>query len=162
MAEQANALLHFLYETQYEKLLKAAYYMMGSMEDAQDLVQQSFLLALIRQDKLSAHPVPEGWLMLTLHNLVKNERRKARNHAEVPLAEIVEPAGPEEPPSLEHILPRELPQRDREILIWRFERGLDYREMAAQLGVSESACRSRVSRAVVNCRKCMKKSQNIF
>ena len=104
MAGSAESFLHLLYTTQYDKLTKAAYRMIGDIESAQDLVQQVFLLALVRQKELSAHPVPEGWLMLALHNLVKNERRKQKNHPEVPLDDIVGLANQESPVSVEDML----------------------------------------------------------
>ena len=157
MAGSAESFLHLLYTTQYDKLTKAAYRMIGDIESAQDLVQQVFLLALVRQKELSAHPVPEGWLMLALHNLVKNERRKQKNHPEVPLDDIVGLANQESPVSVEDILPNELSPEDREILTWRYDRQIEYEEMAERLGISESGCRSRVSRAIANCRKYMKK-----
>ena len=156
MAGNGDLFLHRLYQTQYDKLIRAAYRMMGDIDSAQDLVQQVFLLALVQQDDISTHPKPEGWLMLTLNNLVKNERRKNKNHPQVSLEDIAELHGQESPDALEHILPKELSQEDREILIWRFERQMGYKEMADQLGITESGCRSRVSRAIANCKKYMK------
>ena len=155
MAENRDSFLHLLYQAQYDKLLKAAYRMIGDLDSAQDLVQQVFLIALVRQSDISSHPMLEGWLMLTLKNLVKNERRRQNNHPQVSLEDIVELPVPASPDSLEHILPKELSPEDREILVWRFERQMDYKEMADRLGMSESACRSRVSRAVANCRQYM-------
>ena len=157
MAESAESFLHLLYTTQYAKLVKAAYRMAGSMESAQDLVQQVFLLALVREKDLALHPLPEGWLMLTLHNLVKNERRRRESHPEAPLDDVAGSAGQEPPGSVEDILPRELSPEDREILIWRYGRQMAYREIADRLGISEAGCRSRVSRALANCRKYLKK-----
>ena len=161
MAENRDSFLHLLYQSQYDKLLKAAYRMTGDLDSAQDLVQQVFLIALVRQSDISAHPMLEGWLMLTLKNLVKNERRRQNNHPQVSLEDIAELAVPASPDSLEHSLPKELSPVDREILIWRFERQMDYKEMADRLGISEAACRSRVSRAIANYRQYMSKQTRI-
>ena len=156
MAGSAESFLHLLYTAQYNKLVKAAYRMIGDIESAEDLVQQVFLLALVRQKEFSAHPVPDGWLMLALHNLVKNERRKQKNHPEVPLDDIVGVANQESPVSVEDILPNELSPEDRRIIIWRYDRQMEYAEISKRLGISESGCRSRMSRAIANCRKYMK------
>ena len=59
--------------------------MMGSSESAEDLVQQTFLLALFQGEALRAHPCPEGWLMKALHNLAINERRRTARRQEIPL-----------------------------------------------------------------------------
>ena len=50
--------------------------------------------------------------------------------------------------ALAETLPRQLSPQDREVLLWRFEQGLDYDEIANLLGISEVGGRSRVSRAV--------------
>ena len=54
--------------------------------------------------------------------------------------------------ALAETLPRQLSPQDREVLLWRFEQGLDYDEIANLLGISEAGGRSRVSRAVRRCR----------
>lgn len=156
MPDLPDAFLKSLYEMQYEKMIKIAYRMLGDMESAQDLVQEVFLLALFHQDELSVHPLPEGWLILTLKNLVLNERRRIKKHPEVPLESIAELSG--EPPfvSLDTLLPKQLSAEDRKILIWHFEQQMEYREMADRLGISEVGCRSRVSRAVSHCKKYLK------
>ena len=156
MTGNRDSFLHHLYQTQYDKLIRVAYRMMGDPDSAQDLVQQVFLLALVRQSDISVHPKPEGWLMVALNNLIKNERRKSKNHSQVSLESVAELHGQELPDTLEHILPKELSPEDRKILIWRFERQMDYKEMADRLGITESGCRSRVSRAAANCKKYMK------
>lgn len=157
MPGNMESFLHGLYQAHYSRLIRAAYRMTGDLDDAQDIVQQVFLMALVQREELSVHPKPEGWLMLTLRNLVLNERRKQRDHPQVSLEDIAESAGPESPLPLEHTLPRELSPEDRKILIWRFEQQMDYREMADRLGISEAACRSRVSRAIANYRQYMSK-----
>ena len=153
---QASSRFQALYEELHDKMLRVAYRMTGSMDMAEDLVQETFLFALFRQDELLNHPLPEGWLMRTLQNLVLNERRKAAAHTAVPLDSLLNLA--EEPTAapLEEALPRQLSQQDREILIWRFEQDLDYSEIADRLGISETGCRSRVFRAIRRCRDLMK------
>ena len=85
-----NELIHTLYLQLYEKLFRVAYRMMGSSESAEDLVQQTFLLALFQGEALRAHPCPEGWLMKALHNLAINERRRTARRQEIPLDTLFE------------------------------------------------------------------------
>ena len=53
---------------------------------------------------------------------------------------------PELPVSLDEILPLHIPAEDRQVLIWRYEQQLSYRDIAMRLGISESASRMRVHR----------------
>lgn len=154
--EAFDAFLKTLYEAQYEKMFKLAYRMVGSVELAQDLVQEVFLIAMFHQDELSVHPLPEGWLMITLKNLALNERRRVKRHPEVSLESVIELA--DKPPGslLEFVLPKQLSEEDKKVLIWRFEHQMEYKEMADRLGISEVGCRSRVQRAVSRCKKYLK------
>lgn len=151
-----------LYKSQYEKMIKLAYRMLGSMESAQDIVQEAFMLALLRWDEVSTHPLQEGWLALTVRNLAQNERRRYENHEVLPLDSFAEQpdAGKEIP--LTHLLPKELSEKDRQLLIWRFELQMDNRQIADRLGISISASKNRVSRAVKRCRSLLTKKINFF
>lgn len=55
--------------------------------------------------------------------------------------------------SLDLLLPKQLSREEREILVWRFEQQMEYREIADRLGISEVGCRSRVSKAIAHCRR---------
>ena len=107
MTGNRDSFLHHLYQTQYDKLSRVAYRMMGDLDSAQDLVQQVFLLDLVRQSDISVHPTPEGWLMVTLNNLIKNERRKSKNHPQDSLENVAELYGKDLPLTLEHSMPKE-------------------------------------------------------
>lgn len=153
MMERSDAFLRQLYVEHYERMFQLAYRMVGSAELARDLVQDVFSCALFKQDELRTHPSPEGWLMLTLRNYVQNERRRTERHSTLPL-ESVETLRARPPDiSLDVYLPGTLSKEERTILIWRFEQQMEYHEIAERLGISESGCRSRVSRAISRCRK---------
>ena len=154
---QANDRFQKLYEDLHDKMLRVAYRMVGSVETAEDLVQNSFLLALFRENELMQHPNPDGWLMRVLQNLALNERRRVKRHPETSLDSLLGLAGETPANALEDMMPKQLSKADREILIWRFEQNMDYDEIADLLGISETGCRSRVSRAVKRCRELMQK-----
>lgn len=153
MKSHSDTDLKQLYTSYFERMIKAAYRMTGSVESAQDIVQDVFLLALRREEELCSHPSPEGWLMLTLRNLVQNERRRVGRHPMVSLDSAA--VFSEKPPdlSLDLYLPIGLSEAEQTVLLWRFEQQMEYREIADRLGISEAGCRSRVCRAVAHCQK---------
>ena len=155
---QANDRFQKLYEDLHDKMLRVAYRMVGSVETAEDLVQNAFLLALFRENELMQHPNPEGWLMRVLQNLALNERRRVKRHPETSLDSLLNLAGETPANALEDMLPKQLSKADREILLWRFEQNMDYDEIAERLGISETGCRSRVFRAMKRCRELLQQT----
>lgn len=153
MRKNSDDFIHRLYQTHYEKMFHIAYRMLGNVEQAQDVVQDVFLQAMFHRSQLTEHPNPDGWLMITLRNLLQNERRRSARHPIVPLDSIPMPPDSDPETPLETILPAKLPQMDRDILIWRFEQGLSYREIADRLGISEGNSRIHVHRAILRCKK---------
>lgn len=154
MANNWEELFTTLYDQEYERLLKSAYRMTGDRELAHDVVHETFLLAIFRQNELIVHPKPAAWIFLTLRNILSNELRLCV-HKEISLEEIADiPAKAADTP-LDHVLPAQLNGEERKVLIWRYEQRINYSEMADRLGISEAACRNRVSRAVAKCRKYM-------
>lgn len=156
MSDYQDKFLKALYESQYKKMMGVAYRMVGSMDISQDLVHEVFLLALLRWDELKNHPSPEGWLMLSLKNMAKNEQRRIQSRTPVSLDAMNDTPGGEIEMPLEFIIPKQLPKDDRDVLIWRFEQRMEYRDIADRLGISEGGCRSKVSRAIAQCKKYLK------
>ena len=141
------------YLSHHDKMFRLAYRMLGSREKAEDLVQDTFVLALFNRQRFETHPNQEGYLMVAL--------RKSEYRLDVPLDGVPEPASREPDAPLESILPAQLSEEDKQLLIWRFEKQLSYREISGRLGISEAGCRSRVSRAVARCRKYFEENEKI-
>ena len=156
MKQNWNDFIAPLYNEEYERLFKIAYRKTKNWDLSQDLVQDVFLLAIFNQSKLMQHPKPNAWLMQTLQNLILNELRE-RSHSNIPLDEAIEVPAREACASLDRLLPTQLPARDREILIWRFEQNMSYSEMSGRLGVPEDLCRKWISRAIIKCRALLQK-----
>lgn len=153
--EQPDHFLADLYRQEYPTMFRLAYRLTGCPEDAQDMIQKTFLLAIPQQDELCRHPNPGGWLVVTLNNLVKNERRRMSNRVEIPLETMDQiPAHHPNAPFWE-ALPLGLSDDDQQLLIWKYELELDHREMARRLGISPEACRARLSRLLKKCRALM-------
>ena len=144
-----------LYAREYDTLCRAAWRAMGDREAAEDLVQDTFLLALLHAEELPAHPAPGAWLMTTLRNLIANERRKLARRGTLALEDLGELAAAPPAGSLEELFPAALTEAERQILIWRFEQEKPYGDIAAALGISEGAARVRLFRAVEKCKLLM-------
>lgn len=142
-----------LYGREYDTLCRAAYRTLGDWDAAQDLVQDTFLLALLRQDTLAAHPAPGAWLTQTLRNLIQNERRRLVSHGALSLDDAGPLPAAEAETGLRDVLPAGLTAQERELLTLRFEAQLSYRELGERLGVSEGACRVKLFRTVDKCRR---------
>lgn len=157
MTFDQNEFINALFFSEYKKLVSVAYRMTGNMETAQDLVQDTFLLAVKHYHELSSHPAPEAWLMLTLHNLTRNENRRKKTRDSMSLSELVDIPVYDKTQHLDEVLPtKSLSTDEQRVLIWRFEEQLSYVEIANRLGISETGCRSKVSRAIAKCRKLLK------
>ena len=153
--EQPPSFLADLYRQEYPTLFRVAYRLMGCQEDAQDMIQKTFLLAISQQEELCRHPNPGGWLMVTLSNLVKNERRRMSNRVEFSLEDMAQLPAQQPVVPFSEALPSGLTQEDRQLLSWKYELELDHREMARRLGISPQACRARLSRLLKKCRTLM-------
>lgn len=105
-----DQLISLLFETQYKKLCKVGCRLTGDAQQAEDLVQSTFLLAILRQEEFTRHPNQEGWLMMTLKNLIQNEKRRL-SCRDVALEELFDIAAPTAPNSLEEFFPFPTSQR---------------------------------------------------
>ena len=154
--QNSEAFISGLYRREDKKIFDAAYRMTGDRDLSLDLVQDTFLLALSHQQELTAHPKPGAWLMTTLRNLVKNKRRLSSS-AQISFDELMEQGSGEPERPLLELLPAQLSENEKNILIWRFEQRKDYRDIGQRLGISETGSRSRVFRILAKCKKYLKK-----
>lgn len=127
-----------------------AFRLTGSQTDAEDLVQQGFLLACQRLDQLREPSRAVGWLMTIVRNCFLKNKRRTR-----PTEVLVEePLGPDEeefpqwvdPEQLQAAL-QQLPEDARVILLMYFFEDCSYKEIAESLEVPIGTVMSRLSRA---------------
>lgn len=141
-----------LYEENFNRLYGTACRLLGSGDQAEEVVHDAFVLALARGEKFTTHPAPEAWLMMTLKNLCSNQCKR-HSRTEASIDDIFHLSAPQEDRGLLELLPEALPEEDKQLLTWRYAIQMDYRMIADRLGISETACRSRVFRAAERCRK---------
>ena len=152
MPQNGNSFIESLYLREYASLLKTAYRLTQDKILAENVVHETFVLAILHQKDLVSHPKPGAWLCQSLHNLIQNEQRAA-SRENIPLDEIVDVPAEKPPLSLTELLPSELTPEEQDLLIWHFEQQMSYKEMAERLNISEAARRKRISRALASCKR---------
>ena len=140
-----------LYMKFYPKLFHTAKRRLGDEGEAQNAVQDTFADLIKKLETVRDHPNPEGWLVTALKNCIAREldKQKKRLEHETTLPETYEHASSEPGyvPSLRDILPLELTPREKDLLVWYFEKGLSYEEISQRLEISILTCRTQMHRA---------------
>ena len=145
---------------QHSRLVyRIAYAVVRTHHDAEDATQETFFRALRYRRKLAAVEDPRSWLAriawrVAVERSRKNKREISLDDPEKPLAEIASARssaddaieGSEVHTRLEKLIAA-LPRKLREPLILSTVEEMSPREVAATLGISPAAARSRVFRA---------------
>ena len=135
----------------YDRLVGQLLVVTGSLQDAEDVVQEAFVRACGRWPAVRDYDLPEAWVRRVALNLATSGLRRARRRARLlvrlgPAAEV--PALSVEAVALTRTL-RRLPLRGREALVLRHVVGLSVQQIAHQLGVPAGTVTARLSRARV-------------
>jgi RNA polymerase sigma factor (sigma-70 family) len=144
-----------LYEEYANQVFRYCLHQLGSREEAEDAVQSTFLNAF-RGIKRGVVPELEAaWLFKIAHNVCLSRRRSAwrRGRIESPADfEVIEEVTPapsrraDELIGLQEVLER-LPETQRRAILLREWQGLSYREIAAELELSQGAVETLIFRA---------------
>ena len=149
--------LHHLYEENHDWMVGVASVWISNKADAEDIVQDVFLIGAKKIDALMKHDNPRAWLNATLKYLILNYNRLHANRVTVPLEECADLVAPENGEPIWHTLPSQLSDIDKDILTWYFENRMSHEEISKKLGITAGACRVRVCRLVRICRELLKK-----
>ena len=137
-----------------DRMLRTAVLLTGDRHLAEALVQSAYAQAFARWRLVSRAESPAAYTRTILTRLFLSDRRRKRV-PELPMLDGVdaatEPADPTLRLSLLDALAT-LSPRDRAVLVLRYFHDLPVAEVAAQTGLSESACRTRASRALARLR----------
>jgi RNA polymerase sigma factor (sigma-70 family) len=144
-----------LYEQYANQIFRYCLHQLGSREEAEDAVQSTFLNAFRGLRRGVVPELESAWLFKIAHNVCLSRRRSSwrRGRIESPADfELVEELTPaparraEELIGLQDVL-EQMPESQRRAILLREWQGLSYREIAAELDVSQAAVETLIFRA---------------
>jgi len=144
-----------LYEEYANQVFRYCLHQLGSREEAEDAVQSTFLNAFRGIKRGVVPEIEAAWLFKIAHNVCLSRRRSTwrRGRIESPADfEIIEELTPaptqraDELIGLQEVLER-LPETQRRAILLREWQGLSYREIAAELELSQGAVETLIFRA---------------
>lgn len=139
-----------------QTVFRYAYRLSGSMVDAEDLTQETFLLAAKNIDQLENPIRAQGWLLAITRNAFLRQRRVhqvalVEDMAATAVESAVESDGADE--ELLQIAIQSLPEEQRVMILMFYFEDMSYKEIAEQLGIPIGTVMSRLSRAKAALRK---------
>jgi RNA polymerase sigma factor (sigma-70 family) len=144
-----------LYERYSAQIFGYCLHQLGSREEAEDAVQTTFMNAFRGLSRGIVPEVESAWLFKIAHNVCLSRRRSSwrRGRVEAPnnfevLQEIIpsRDAASDELIRLQDVL-EEMPENQRRAILLREWQGLTYREISAELGLSQAAVETLIFRA---------------
>ena len=136
-----------LYLENYSSLICFAKSVMTNKDAAEDLVQETFLIAQCKLDAVLSSPNPHGWLMNTLKNLIGNYYKQQRFIAQHLIADSYPDSTSEYTFSVNELYAGLVSPEELELLVWVYCENVSRQEAAERLGISPAACRKRIQRA---------------
>lgn len=137
-----------------DRMLRTAVLLTGDRHAAEDLVQSAYAQAFARWRLVARADNPTAYTRAILTRLFLSDRRRKRVR-ELPLLAGADAPATTTDPALRLSLVEALgtlPPTDRAVLVLRYFHDLPVAEVADQVGLSESACRTRASRALARLR----------
>ena len=132
------------YIPQGEGLHRVAYRLLGSWEEAEDVVQDLYIKLWGRLDELDHVKSPQAWSLILLRNLCVDHIRKRGGQQIVSLSDTLpEAEAREHGDRLDRVLEiiRSLPLKSRELLRLRFVENLSYEEISQRTGQNKIGLR---------------------
>lgn len=143
-----------LYAAHYQPMLRMALLLMGGDSSAEDVVQEAFIRVYGSWSNIRDPDRAAAYLRVTTMNLARNALRQRSLAARHPPASPAETTNPEERviAGLRGAVVlralRQLPQRQREVVVLRYYADLSVLQTAQALQISEGAVKSYGSRGL--------------
>jgi RNA polymerase sigma-70 factor (ECF subfamily) len=155
----------------YDRFARLATHLVGNRDDAEDVVQDTFLRAYRHLGSYQERDKFSAWITRILVNQCRTCTSKARRHAVLqPLDESIDvPTDGDAMAQSDHFalqdelasaMARLVPEQ-REAVVLRFSDDLTYDEMAAVTGASVSALKMRVQRACARLRALLTEKSHV-
>lgn len=146
--------LYRIYESDRTTLVRYANSLTQHKEDAEDLVQQAYVKAILQEELFDTmHPSQVmAWLYQTIKNLFIDQYRKNRHMGD--FDSIIEPSFEAyiDDALITADLLAKLPESQRAVIVLGVIKGFNSSEIGELLGLSASAVRSRMSTALARLR----------
>lgn len=142
-----------LVQAHHQAVFRYAYRLVGSVPDAEDLAQQTFLIAQQKIEQIREPEKADRWLFAVLRScFLKNRRRRRPTSAanldlDMDNVAIEPPADQEVDRELLQLAMNELPDQHRLILAMFYFDELSYKDIANELDVPIGTVMSRLARA---------------
>lgn len=139
------------YQASRDVCLKAVLASVGDRPLAEDLVAESFTRAWMSWHRVSRHPAPRAWIVRAALNARVSWWRRRRREVALEAGHEIAGATTAGDPGLDSALLaalRRLPQRQREVIVFRVFLDLDTKTTAEVLGIAPGTVTAHLSRAV--------------
>lgn len=142
--------LHQLYDAAYRRLVGQLSVMTGSLTEAEDVVQEAFVKAILHERTLQQVANPEAWIRTVAVNLARSRWRRVKRFAHLmPQLDVDKPwdrGDLSEDRSMLIDAMRQLPANQREALALHHIADLPVADVAETLGVPVGTVKARLSR----------------
>lgn len=152
---EASKLVRSLFESWHSSVVRYAYRVSGSLQLAEDVVQEAFMALYreLRQGKEIENP--KGWVLCVVgREIGKYERSRRRRGERVELLDVLDTVpdrdAEDHPPEAEDELTElfsVLTRREEEVILLRMQ-ALKYKEIASQLGISSNSVKTLLARGL--------------
>ncbi len=132
-------------ETYTKPLYRHAYLLLGHPQDAQDVVQETFLRYMQKAPAFREAEHEKAWLLTVATNLCRNLYRSRRLHPHTGLEQLPE-QGEETPADTMTSVLGQLPLPQRQVVVLHYLWGYKVREIAAMLHLTPSAVKMRLQK----------------
>ena len=145
MNSDDSKLLEELYSSEYQNLINYAGYILYNSDYVEDVVQETFAIAVQKIADLQSSNNQVGWLYRTLQNVVRNKNRDLQKPNKI-ISKITQSMF-ESNILFYESYKHHLSEIDWTLLCERYCDGYQYEELSKRHNLSVSACKMRILRA---------------
>lgn len=151
MNREQRKIIEELYQEMYDKLMVYACVNLDSESLAEEAVQETFHIACQKPESICDSINPQGWLVNTLKNTVRNMKRSRANAKRIletyMMTQLRELSITEDRIDLKVLYENVADLEEFKLLSEMAIEGRSHEEMARSRNISISACKKRVQRA---------------